>query len=393
MKRFVTYLYEYERGIKTRSAGFIKVDIRNGMVNMEICVRKFLKNVTNGMVYALVTKNGLYGIKLGEIGIYGGQGDLRMQMQEGDIAGKGIFIEDMAGVGIQFGEQGYIASCWKDAYAQEIGDGAFSFYDGVTKNADCFGKKMQGITRTGAAENEVAEDEGMDSGFAKNEDAGSGFVEDENKSLGLVKNEDAGRTFVEDENRFRSFEKTKIAEKESLEMENIAADNAYAEQTVKDMSEMQAAEWGQHVQMSVEDIVENAMTGMKQTEDICGSCCMEKQYVYKKMDLTHTRELPPPDRHYGSNAFLIHGFWNYGYLIHKEEVAGDQKTVSLGVPGVYERQEAAMAMAFGFPKFETFPMEMMDEMFLKERSFSEKEINGQSPKTRLFGCWFVELHT
>ena len=110
------------------------------------------------------------------------------------------------------------------------------------------------------------------------------------------------------------------------------------------------------------------------------------------MDLTQIRELSEADRHLGSNAFLIHGFWNYGYLILKTEVEGDKKKISLGVPGVYERQEAAMALAFGFPKFEMVPMEMIDESIGTELHFAEKEIENQPPKERLFGCWLVELH-
>ena len=116
--------------------------------------------------------------------------------------------------------------------------------------------------------------------------------------------------------------------------------------------------------------------------------------IYKKMDLSQLKEIPSQNLHYERNAFLIHGFWNYGYLVLKTEVENGKKEMALGVPGVYERQEAAMAMVFGFPKFETFPQEVEEMSVLEQLEFSKEEMKKiQQPKENSFGCWFVELNT
>ncbi len=270
MKRFVTYLYEYERGVKTKNTGFIKVDIRGGMVNMEICIRKFLIGGETGTIFGLVPHKGLQGIELGDVKVYNGQGDWRLQFSENHLQDTDFSMDDLVGVGIRFRNQSYIASCWIDEYADVIGRGDFAEREEV---------------------------------------------------LPVVKPE--------------------------------------------------------------ESVCETLVT----------QSLSDKQYLYRKIDLTHMREIPLQDRHYGSNAFVVHGFWNYGYLILKTEVEGDEKKTLLGVPGIYERPEATMALAFGFPKFETFPPEMEEEVFLTERSFSQEEVEqNQPPKEKTFGCWFVELH-
>lgn len=53
-----------------------------------------------------------------------------------------------------------------------------------------------------------------------------------------------------------------------------------------------------------------------------------------------------------NNSFLIHGFFNYRYLMLKKVSTGEKKELYLGVPGIYERPEYAMALVFGFPDFE-----------------------------------------
>ena len=128
MKGFVTYLYEYERGLKTKNTGFIRVDIRERFVNMEICIRKFLRDGEEGSVYALVNRRGLHGIELGNIKVHNGQGDIRLQLLAKNLLETEFSMEDVVVIGICFHNQSYLASCWTDAYAEDIGSGAFAVW-------------------------------------------------------------------------------------------------------------------------------------------------------------------------------------------------------------------------------------------------------------------------
>lgn len=121
MKRFITYLYEYERGYKSKNTGFIRVDERKGNVNMQISVRNLIRSHEKGKVYALVGEDSLRGIELGEVGVVNGQGDVCLRFAEQNIMDKEISLDDIVGVTIRFPNNGYLASCWRDEAIEQVG--------------------------------------------------------------------------------------------------------------------------------------------------------------------------------------------------------------------------------------------------------------------------------
>lgn len=96
--------------------------------------------------------------------------------------------------------------------------------------------------------------------------------------------------------------------------------------------------------------------------------------IYRKIQLSQIRNLPPQNRHLGNNNFLRHGFFNYNYLILKKEIISEGEQWSLGVPGVYEQPEKTMANLFGFPRFE-----------------AQEEGEDENPKEGTIGAWFTPL--
>lgn len=67
-----------------------------------------------------------------------------------------------------------------------------------------------------------------------------------------------------------------------------------------------------------------------------------------RIELSDLRELPKQYWYLGNNSFLLHGFFNYHYLLFGRLPNGKW---FLGVPGIYEPQERVMASIFGFPGF------------------------------------------
>lgn len=284
MKRFVTYLYECERGNKTKNVGFIRVNVRGQEAKMELYLRNILRNLDAGKIFALVYKDELHGIWLGDISIENGQCDSHIAFQTEGMMESAFSLNDIEGIGIRFESGAYIASCWKDDFADEITRGEFSVEP-----------EAQGV------ETQVAEVQGEE-------------------------------------------------------------EMAISEQMLEVMPEK--------------------LTEMEATRDRKISC--------EKIDLSQIRDLPSPNWHLATNSFLVHGFWNYGYLVLKKELEEGKETLSLGVPGIFEKPEAVMAVFFGFPSFETIPKEMVSVAMNQPMYVSEKEKN-QDAKTGSFGCWFVNL--
>lgn len=74
----------------------------------------------------------------------------------------------------------------------------------------------------------------------------------------------------------------------------------------------------------------------------------EKGIECLKIELKDLRELPRRFWYLGNNSFLLHGFFNYRYLV-LAKCPNDR--YFLGIPGIYQNQERVMATIFGFPEF------------------------------------------
>ncbi len=70
-----------------------------------------------------------------------------------------------------------------------------------------------------------------------------------------------------------------------------------------------------------------------------------------RMELKDLRQLPRQFWYLGNNSFLLHGFFNYRYLILGMTETLGMKRWFIGVPGVFQNPERVMAALFGFPEF------------------------------------------
>lgn len=268
MKRFVTYLYECERGNKSKNVGFIRVNVRGDETSMEVYIRNVSRGRGKGTIYAFIYMEELHAIEIGEVVLENGQSDTRLIIQTENIVDSGFSINDIEGIGICIDSGVYIVSCWKDAYADTITRGEY-----------------------------------------------------------IVMGQE----------------------------EPVIASSQYQSESSE-----------QEVEPPV---------------DVSWETMVEKPVTYEKIDLSQIRELPSPNWHLATNSFLVHGFWNYGYLVLKKEMAEGEETISLGVPGIYEKPEAVMAVLFGFPDFEAISPEI--EALAKEKN--------QEAVAGTFGCWFTNL--
>lgn len=123
MKRFVSYLYTYERGIKGKNIGFIKTDIRNTACRMEIHIRGLGRYEGQGRVYMLTVDG--EGVEIGEIAMKSGVGSVCISCALEDFMQSGQQFDDMAGVAMKFERQYYALSCWKDVDGEDYVQGTF----------------------------------------------------------------------------------------------------------------------------------------------------------------------------------------------------------------------------------------------------------------------------
>lgn len=255
MKRFITYLFCYEDGAKSKNIGFIRTDIRNNLCRMEIHIQNLGRFQGKAKAFLLAKEEKSEGVELGQIVMTQGRGDGAFSFSTKNLMESSYDFGNVRGVGIRFGNQYYAASFWEDTSEEVFLNGKFTIW-----------LKEQSKDEMKAAACEMPQKEE---------------------------------------------ERPKEAKKEEKSQEPQKEENPQEQKEPN-----------------------------------------KKSGNVRRIDMNGIRTLPKKNWYLCNNSFLLHGFYNYHYLIVKEKECEGQKRQYLGVPGYYARQERIMAMMFGFPEFE-----------------------------------------
>ena len=255
MKRFITYLFHYEDGAKSKNIGFIRTDIRNNLCRMEIHIQNLGRFQGKAKAFLLAKEEKSEGVELGQIVMTQGRGDGAFSFSTKNLMESSYDFGNVRGVGIRFGNQYYAASFWEDTSEEVFLNGKFTIW-----------LKEQSKDEMKAAACEMPQKEE---------------------------------------------ERPKEAKKEEKSQEPQKEENPQEQKEPN-----------------------------------------KKSGNVRRIDMNGIRTLPKKNWYLCNNSFLLHGFYNYHYLIVKEKECEGQKSQYLGVPGYYARQERIMAMMFGFPEFE-----------------------------------------
>jgi hypothetical protein len=135
LKRWITYLYDYESGTKGKATGFIRVDQRGSEIRMEVHVRGAKHMQGNGKLFLIAGKTPVVGIYMGDVTLIRGEGDGVFQFAAYNICNSGMDFSDVIGVAIRNSE-GYLASNWKDESCSQLLKGTFQIMEQETQPED-----------------------------------------------------------------------------------------------------------------------------------------------------------------------------------------------------------------------------------------------------------------
>lgn len=239
MKRFVTYLYQYNNHMKVKNTGFAKIEVKNGQCRMEIVVKGADKEAGPATIFLFMDDE--QALAIGSMQLRDGGGTLVVGFEEEGINDTSYEFSNIKGIAIKSSGM-YMASSWVDEASPLLLSGDFQ-----------------------------------------------------------VRNE----------------------------KENAQPPKKFViEPEVADTS-------------SIPNVNDNLQ--------------------YERIDLSEIRNMPKRNWYLCNNNFLLHGFFNYHYLIRKTVVTEDVMKQYIGVPGIYEKPERMMAMLFGFREFEPAQQEAMAE--------------------------------
>ena len=349
MKRFVTYLYEYDRTIRGRNVGFIRNDIRNDRCLMDIHIRGLERIKEKAPIYLIVRDGECVGIPAGEIVISQGIGNAFLELPGNRIGKTDYNSSDIQAVIVRYGNGKMLLGSYVQHPASDLLSGTFAKWE------------AQAIPESPEPDPNAARGENDDSDPIRPVSEIPRWQNDDSGSIRPVSEIPRGQN--DDSGSIRPV--SEIPRGQNDDFASIRPD-ALSQQSTEVHAE----------------------------EKLCPP-------TYKRIVITDIRSLPSRNWHLCSNSFLVHGFFCYHYLVLKTVNAPDGTQIYLGVPGIYASQERMMALLFGFNDFEVdtdhitqvdcSPTEKTQTDSNHDPSLSDAAADTLQPSEGTFGYWLCQL--
>ena len=372
--RMITYLYLYEHGTKRHNTGFAKIEKRDGQCLIEIHLKNTGHNTPSAPVY-FYAQNGIKhpGILVGTMSLYRGNGDFKTILKGEPLAGSSYSFQDVKGIYIPLSEEIMFVSQWAD---NEFVRENFVTPEKQSSAEEPLPQPSSGKKTTSektSAENPPAGKPSAGNLSSRRSSAG-------NPSAGKssAENPPAGKPSAENPSGRKPSNGTPLQvippvkkPKPQAPAQNPASGPAHlisaipvpassadleaAEAVPKQMpSSSETRPLPSQAKQSQEALPENWEQKWKfilENYPVMTPFAGDESTICVRLELKDIRLLPKPYWYLGNNSFLLHGFFNYRYLILGAVEKSEKKRWFIGIPGVYQNPERVMAALFGFPEF------------------------------------------
>ncbi len=369
-RRFVSYVYLYENGIKTVNAGFVRVESRGNQCRINISMKNMHQSGSNCEAYAFVRKGKeLLGIPIGTVNVKNHLGEMQCVTETRHIGNTEYGLDSIAGI-IVVGENGRIYGTGWDDELIDILSFRTNWQENSTENPEDEALMDElGVLIYDGKEDlsmEIAAMPEADVMIAQHDDSET-EIETEIEKAEIEKEPE------EDLEQTKESEKEPeemVAEKEAdspqqqmsmwlrEQLETLEADKkqVHIHNIAKQAQKRRQAE-EMHFQ---EYTIKNEDFRRKNIENVFNKCPKmspfdkQGQLDCVKMDIQDIGMLPMDCWAFGSNSFVLQGYYSYRYLILVREhyPKESQAMFYLGIPGLYTGQTQFIASMFGFAKFQ-----------------------------------------
>ena len=407
--RLISYIYAYEGGIKGKNTGFAKLETRGTSCRIQVSVRRVFAGGSPIGVYLLAGQDE---IRIGTLFVRGGNGEFRTVVNCENIEGSGCNMEECCGLTLHETDSAWRAytTIWEDAVAhaaeveladvtaEKVREQEAEKEEATRKQTEKAQEAEKEEAARKPAENVSGEVNSASVGKEKLDEASelarSGEMESQDTSTETEKKEVANineadfgisqpQPEQQEDSNLEIFEDTETMEAvpdipetsdhQEAEIVQEAQTETPQEPFQPDFQNQKQPQPDSSKESLKEDPAETLwnrlrVTYPKVTAFECTDGC--EILVIKPQDIGL---LPRENWVYGNNSFLLHGYYNYRYLIlARLGKSGERGRYILGVPGHYGNNEKYMAAMFGFDRF--------------VRS------TRQPPRDSRFGYWYTDLN-
>lgn len=303
MKRFITYIYAYENTKKAGNTGFARIELRGEECRLEIHLRGVYAAQTHCKIYLFRKQgSGIEGSLIGEMDVRNGAGDFSVIMKTAHISTSLLSFFEMEGIFLCSEDGRIFMSRWTEGEPLTVDMEHFIEWKAEQTEENIYAEENPHAEENMYAEENLHVKENM---HAKEN------IHAEKK---------------QQENKIQTAQFDRESDNE-LRATELPARNFFPQYQWKDI-------W--------EQFLKSHPASMPFSE---------KNITCIKIELKDIRELPRKYWYLGNNSFLLHGFFNYRYLVLGKIEEDNEDKWFLGVPGIYQNQERVMAIIFGFPEF------------------------------------------
>lgn len=430
--RLISYIYAYEGGIKGKNTGFAKLETRGTSCRIQVSVRRVFAGGSPIGVYLLA---GQEEIRIGTLFVRGGNGEFRAVVNCENIEGSGCNMEECCGLTLHETDSAWRAytTIWEDAVAHaaevELADvtaekvreqeaekeeATRKLAENVSGevNSASVGKEKldeaSELTRSGEMESQDTSTETEKKEAVNINETDFGISQPqpeklENSNLEIFEDTETMEA-VPDISETSDHQEAEVVQETQTETPQESSQESYQEAQTearrKDSQESTREVWKEALPDSPPDHQEAFQPGSQNQkqpqpdsskespkEDPAETLWDRLRVTYPKVTAFECADgceilvikpqdiglLPRENWVYGNNSFLLHGYYNYRYLIlARLGKPGERGRYILGVPGHYGNNEKYMAAMFGFDRF--------------VRS------TRQPPRDSRFGYWYTDLN-
>lgn len=356
-RRLISYIYEYEGKKKGKNVGFVKLEARNGQCRMNVSVKRMYVGGNAIGVY-LLGKNEIKTF-LGNIFVRGGNGEFRATVDAENVEGTGNSLDTYFGLTVHDVKNSWrsYTTIWEDAAAVPEIMGSPLAQEVLPESKKPEPEELA-LRVAQEIENELEQENDVKTRTAelREEDAETEEIQETAEETEEIQNEPEKAEDPSPAVTAKSVQPSREEGTPALSPELENPDILRYLQDTEDMTSDPEKLW----------------------QELSKACPKLQPFDYEGTSETLTirpqdiGKLPRENWVYGNNSFLLHGYYNYRYLIlvRLENPKGTVRYL-LGIPGHYYSNEKYMATMFGFPNF----------------VLSKK----QPPNDGRFGYWYTDL--
>ena len=412
--RLISYIYAYEGGIKGKNTGFAKLETRGTSCRIQVSVRRVFAGGSPIGVYLLA---GQEEIRIGTLFVRGGNGEFRAVVNCENIEGSGCNMEECCGLTLHETDSAWRAytTIWEDAVAHaaevELADvTAEKVREQEAEKEEATRKQTE---RAQEAEGQNAEEVPDISETSDHQEAEivqeaqtETPQESSQESTQEAQTETPQESFQESNQEVQTETPQESFQESTQEVQTETPQESFQESTQEvqtetpkesfqeSYQEAQTEARRKDSQESTREVRKEALPdsppdhqeafqpgsqNQKQPqpdsskefpkEDPAESLWNRLRAAYPKVTAFECADgceilvikpqdiglLPRENWVYGNNSFLLHGYYNYRYLIlARLGKPGERGRYILGVPGHYGNNEKYMAAMFGFDRDSRF---------------------------------------